>query len=755
MKTYIKKALLLLAISLFFASCQDEVVQIGEPDNLEVINPGSALSNLMQQASANRTGDDDFLDNTSCFSVELPVTVVVGNITIVIENEDGLDELQDLLEELDGEIPEFVFPITIISGDYVETVIENQEQLEAIIEGCTNSDVIECIDFVYPISFSVLNAEFVIVDTVTIADNEALYEFLESLEDNDEIDIVSLNFPVDLVYAHGDTITVNSNEELSDAINAAEDDCDDDEEECDVDNIRNNLKECLWEIEIYSSFQEFEGFELQFNEDFTLEIIVDGQSVSTDSTWEINETDNGIILTLNTDFEDLGGDWLVLECDDDEYKFTKDGEILEIDRDCEDDLDCSAEDLAEDLVECYWFAGTTFLNNADNQFVFTEDGNVKVVIDNEFVHIGSWNIGVEGDALTLVLTLDDNYEPLSGEWEVIECHEGFYSLMLNDEILHLEQECFDDENPFECYPANGTELAECGINGDDVAVFNIYEAIPDCDSNVPVQISFHTTFEGAQNGTDILENATAYESNTQTIYIKVKLVNNPDEYIIYPVELIVEDCTTNPFECFTSFDAVLELCDEGNDGFEVFDLTIAYANCTPTVDNVSYHLSIADANAGTNVIANPQSFTNTSSPQTIYVRVEVDGIYEVFEILIKVEDCSTSDCTEGDVDNILMECPWKITSYNGDDNLINYTLDFVSLENVVITNSDNNETITSFWSTSTSNDGEVEITFDNVAAPEIQAITGTWIVVECTSEQLVLHDTNNDNVEIVMDRICD
>ena len=224
---------------------------------------------------------------------------------------------------------------------------------------------------------------------------------------------------------------------------------------------------------------------------------------------------------------------------------------------------------------------------------------------------------------------------------------------------------------------------------------------------------------------------------------------------IYPAELIVEDCTTNPFECFTSFDAILELCDEGNDGFEVFDLTIAYADCTPTVDNVSYYLSIADADTGTNAIAYPQSFTNTSSPQTIYVRVEVDGTYEVFEILIKVVDCSTSDCTEGDVDNILMECIWKITSYNGDDNLINYTLDFVNLEDVVITNLDNNETITSFWSTSTSNDGEVEITFDNVAAPEIQAITGTWIVVECTSEQLVLHNTNNDNIEIMMDRICD
>ena len=40
----------------------------------------------------------------------------------------------------------------------------------------------------------------------------------------------------------------------------------------------------------------------------------------------------------------------------------------------------------------------------------------------------------------------------------------------------------------------------------------------------------------------------------------------------------------NLFECFESFDAVIELCDEGNDGTETFDLTTAFANCTPSAD---------------------------------------------------------------------------------------------------------------------------------------------------------------------------
>ena len=70
-------------IALFFASCQDESVEIINPNEQEAIVPNSSLSNLMLRTSANAVSNDNVLDNSDCFSVELPVTVVVGNITIV------------------------------------------------------------------------------------------------------------------------------------------------------------------------------------------------------------------------------------------------------------------------------------------------------------------------------------------------------------------------------------------------------------------------------------------------------------------------------------------------------------------------------------------------------------------------------------------------------------------------------------------------------------------------------------------------
>jgi hypothetical protein len=130
---------------------------------------------------------------------------------------------------------DFVFPITIVFNAYTEWVIENDDQLENFISDCAEDvDSIECIDFVYPISFSVFNSEFNLVDTISIANDEALYHFLDELEDDKNTLVVSLNYPVTLEYAIGEAVEGNTNQELADAIEAACDYCDDqDDEDCD------------------------------------------------------------------------------------------------------------------------------------------------------------------------------------------------------------------------------------------------------------------------------------------------------------------------------------------------------------------------------------------------------------------------------------------------------------------------------------------------------------------------------------------
>lgn len=68
------------------------------------------------------------------------------------------------------------------------------------------------------------------------------------------------------------------------------------------------------------------------------------------------------------------------------------------------------------------------------------------------------------------------------------------------------------------------------------------------------------------------------------------------------------------------------VCDDNLDGAFAFDLTINESQTlnglNPTLYSISYFISLVDAESGTNPFSNPSSFTNTSSPQTIYVRVE-------------------------------------------------------------------------------------------------------------------------------------
>lgn len=71
----------------------------------------------------------------------------------------------------------------------------------------------------------------------------------------------------------------------------------------------------------------------------------------------------------------------------------------------------------------------------------------------------------------------------------------------------------------------------------------------------------------------------------------------------------------------------LEICDENNNGFAVFDLTQndALILLAQTNMNLSYHLTLMEAELNQNPISNPASFMNSTNPQQIFARVEKNG----------------------------------------------------------------------------------------------------------------------------------
>lgn len=740
---------------LTFMSCQDETIDVNNPEEQEIIQPNSQLSNFIGNVTANCGDYDNILDESSCFSIELPVTIIVGDVTIVIETLDDLEELEDLFAQYENEDDffDFVFPFTIMFNDYTQVVIENEEQLEDFIEDCEIEDdeVIECVDFVYPISFSVFNADFNIVDTVTINNDEALYNFLEALGGDDNALIVSINYPVTLVYANGDTIEVNSNQELSDAIEAAEADCDDGNDDCDINmqGLENLLLECGFEAQFYSESGDLtNSLQFQFSESGLVTVTGDPTVVET-GEWNIVETDLGYKLVIEglETFSIANGLWLLTDCDDDnELEFAQETDngilTMKLELDCEGNLDCDAQQIALNLKECQWWLGTNLLSSNNNGPLNFHEGGT-VTIDNNEEAIGTWEVLLGNTGVFLILDLPGDYEVLSRDWRIVVCEDDRLELVSDNDELVLEQGCETYNEVFDCF--GNFELVEC-LGPNNEAEFNLSaDTIGVIDCQYAFVATFHETQADAEAGINAIVETESYWSTSGEVYLRIEAENGNFE--VFTIFLNTEEC--NYFECFESFDAILEQCDDGTDGPYYFDLTQAFSNCNPSADVVTYYETLVDAETDVNAISNPETYAMLGVEAVVYTRVVIGDQYQIFPIILIVENCSSS-CSELDVDGFLVECIWNAVNYNGSDNLMNWNFDFEpNSQTVVIYN--NETTIDATWTTSQSEDGVI-VTFSNVAGPNIQAITGEWLVVECEENRLQLQ--SGDNI-LVLERTCE
>jgi hypothetical protein len=704
MKNNFKFFLLLTFFALLtFNSCQNETIEVNEPNDQETIVPNSVLANLMLSASSNNGALDDILDNANCLAINLPVTIIVNDITITINTLADLELIVQIFEEFenDEDVLEFLFPIAVVLNDYTEITINNEDELESFIDECTeDDDVIECVDFQYPISFSLYNADFQITDTVIIENDEALYVFLESLENSNEgVVLASLNFPVTLIYANGETLEVDTNQELEAAINAAEGDCEDVEEDCTEDDVAMYLQECYWRMVSFNGDDNFIQYQLFFNENGTLEIIDGATTVAIGGNWNMSTSNDGlpeiVISELTAFSDDLEGSWIVVDCGEDRFELVREIEgnttTIVIEQECEDDIDCSAQEISDYLQECMWYAGTNLYDNTiADSFEFTENGIVIITnpTSNETL-TGAWNVSLTDSGVFITLDLPEPYSVISLEWKVVECEAQRIEMLNENNYLVFERDC--NEEAYDCEEMQANFGDDCETPNGVVGFIN---------ENCECQIE-----------------------------------------------------NTNPFECFTSFEAQLVECDGDTvDGYALFNLTNAFANCIQAnAHTVTYHETIADADANVNAIPNPSEYANiVEASQTVYIRVELNesAVFEIFEISLIVENCNTGNCTEEEVDAYLTECHWNIVNYNNSNDLIEYDFDFNTDGIVTITGS--GATYTGFWSTSQSANGVI-VEFSNISGPNIQAINGNWFVVECEENRLEMH-INNDIM--VLERDC-
>jgi gliding motility-associated-like protein len=156
------------------------------------------------------------------------------------------------------------------------------------------------------------------------------------------------------------------------------------------------------------------------------------------------------------------------------------------------------------------------------------------------------------------------------------------------------------------------------ITNDGRETFDLNEKITEITQgiNETLNVTFHTSQTNAINGTNALPLQFQNTVNPQEIFVSISngtICNSITSFVIN----VIPAPDANESE-------PLQLCDANNDGIETFDLTASEVNILDVRQNnilVEYFETLADLEIQINQITNTQAYTNTSNPQTVYVRV--------------------------------------------------------------------------------------------------------------------------------------
>lgn len=323
-------SLITLGLSLALVSCRSEESSFMQGPVEENLAPDTKVSELLKNTASKDGSIDNIIDNASCTTVQLPVTVIANGNEIIVNTTDDLVNIEMVFDEsdTDEDILDIIYPIRIIFSDYSEITVNNSQELENFTSDCPGEneedDDIECIDILYPITASVFNTTTEALGTVTFNNDRDFYLFLNQL--NESV-IVKINFPVTLVLYDGTEIKVKNMKELEDNLDNASDSCDEDDDNdyndddcdnCNTEQLTQLMTGCTdWRLNRLNrndidNNQLYTGYRFNFNADGSLTAVSPQQSFT--GTWETNGSGYDIAVIINIPgLPDLSGNWNLKE----------------------------------------------------------------------------------------------------------------------------------------------------------------------------------------------------------------------------------------------------------------------------------------------------------------------------------------------------------------------------------------------------------------------------------------------------------
>ena len=495
---FINLSLLILGLSLLLTSCREEESVLIEGPQEETLKANSNVANLLQNTTSNDGSDDNIIDNASCISIELPVTVQIDGLEIVVDDPNDFQTIEDIFDEFDDDddVLDIIFPITIVLNDFTEVVITGMDSLEVFTDDCNGEneydDDIECADIKYPVTASLFNSNNEVIDTITFSNDQELYEFIDDLDEND---IVNINFPIAIILFDGTEAQASNLQMLETILEDARDDCDEDDDNdyndddcdnCTTDQLSDVLVACSdWGVDkLERNDQDLEdlylAYQFNFANDGTLTAESDTDMFS--GTWETDGSGNNISVIINIpNLSDFNATWNLHEIDQNASESDVDlrmgDDRLRFRTTCNNNggndntgIDDSA--LVQELTTGDWYI-TNYFDDVDETasfsslvFNFATDGTATANGVGMTTN-GTWSTSA-GDETLLELNLNFGLTPpfdvLEEDWDVLE---------VTNEIIRLKDISGGDGTTdfltFERNPASngngGSDLSSVLVDG--------------------------------------------------------------------------------------------------------------------------------------------------------------------------------------------------------------------------------------------------------------------------------------------------
>lgn len=361
--------------------------------------------------------------------------------------------------DLDGET------YTILYPNSCHALCDGFSEEDFSVECEENFDIggSECFEFVYPISIILDEG-----DTVTVNSREELFNIIYGAYH------IGLVFPLDIITEDDNTVvalTINSYNELEAII----EDCFGNDYgviDCSIEDITNTLVNCFWQIDFVDDDQYLYNF---FN-DGTYQVQSD-DNLLTSGTWNIVTGIDTFYLTLNANSPNYDDEWVVTVCDESlEMQSLVSPQAELYSTDCYGDnnnLDCSIGDITNTLADYCW--SIDFIDY--NEFIYNlnSDGTYQLQdiggnSGGSFLTSGVWNVVAVNN--TYYITLDAELEEYNDEWLVTDCDTdlGYASIEMQSLVYPQAYIYYadcdndgDDDNNYDCSTEEGASniLTEC------------------------------------------------------------------------------------------------------------------------------------------------------------------------------------------------------------------------------------------------------------------------------------------------------